>query len=1098
LKKAMLEDCSLVMSEVSPAVAAMWRLIEILNSEKKLWQRQLLLRNETERTPRAPPRKKHLFLRSFSVDIPHTICDGNNNFSVRSDDCACFSAGETPCPIHEDIDCDTAMADSAARQDTVPPKNQDITAASPVVEIPASDHQGWLLDQLRGQRVWGSVSDGTLSLYETESTSVPKKAISLHSCRVKPIEFVSKPNQREHNGVVRHYGSNKASKVEKHQFLIENRNNKQNYVFGVASKQELDQWIIALNNASCEDFDSKLSEDTGISLDSSSASFESDSVKLRVGSDTSGMSAAPSPKLRPHSISFSNAPHVKRNSVVEILKRHRSTQGESEQKAQPVRVRHDAEDTGLVRPSRDAVRKSRSFLKNPFDNLFRLRRKKRSSSADDAFERRQQLSSEKTRSNNRLSDSLDSRVDIFQKRERQDSQDSTSSYSPETSPRYVDINYSRRVTSSLKRTASDLKSKLFGNSKDWDFTGVKLNQLQDIKVSGFLLYRQDFKYVKVFCALGHGWLYMFKTDRPEDTALLSIRLNHSCVQYVVELERRRKSLFAFKVSQPQCPSVYLLADDQQSLTKWIMSLQSEASSIQAEQRLADEIRAKKSVQKARVALEIGMSPSDKNVSKQAELRLKRNSCPTFSLTDLNQVQGDSLRRTSDISGIISSDKGTLQKGDKSFLPLETKKLTGLSPDIYDENYASSHFKIAHLISPDSSTVSACVDDINKVSDTSASLGLNSHIDLVAAEAETTHSASWELKHHHKVVADVKSRHVAYSPEVKHESERLLQKAAATVRRAASLNISDVKPATHPRNSVFKPRVTSFFTPVQKRSPGETNTDQLTSRNLLPNVNLIQDATKVATDTSTLSDDQTPSGNIEPRYETKVSRNPSTDKEISNVEVSLSTESDSSFLSDSKKETSSSYSNQPEAAPQYRFDSNVHDSALQESWSTDQSFLLAVISDKLRQRRQRESQDTTSHCFNENVLVVHDDLPLNFTKKVSRVVNRIVYFSALSAELCMFLLCQQNCVCSCSVNRTVYVPALSAELCMFLLCQQNCVCSCSVSRTVYIPALSAEVCFWSVGSYNINCRLALVSTPFYFILSFIIQHPKTLNCAALCA
>ncbi|KAK6965608.1 hypothetical protein BgiMline_029640, partial [Biomphalaria glabrata] len=518
----------------------------------------------------------------------------------------------------------------------------------------------------------------------------------------------------------------------------------------------------------------------------------------------------------------------------------------------------------------------------------------------------------------------------------------------------------------------------------------------------------------------------------------------------------------------------------------------------AEQRLADEIRAKKSLQKARVALEIGMSPSDKNVSKQAELRLKRNSCPTFSLTDLNQVQGDSLRRTSDISGIISSDKGTLQKGDKSFLPLETKKLTGLSPDIYDENYASSHFKIAHLISPDSSTVSACVDDINKVSDTSASLGLNSHIDLVAAEAETTHSASWELKHHHKVVAEVKSRHVAYSPEVKHESERLLQKAAATVRRAASLNISDVKPATHPRISVFKPRVTSFFTPVQKRSPGETNTDQLTSRNLLPNVNLIQDATKVATDTSTLSDDQTPSGNIEPRYETKVSRNPSTDKEISNVEVSLSTESDSSFLSDSKKETSSSYSNQPEAASQYRFDSNVHDSALQESWSTDQSFLLAVISDKLRQRRQRESQDTTSHCFNENVLVVHDDLPLNFTKKVSRVVNRIVYFSALSAELCMFLLCQQNCVCSCSVNRTVYVPALSAELCMFLLCQQNCVCSFSVSRTVYIPALSAEVCFWSVGSYNINCRLALVSTPFYFILSFIIQHPKTLNCAALCA
>ncbi|KAH9514131.1 hypothetical protein Btru_030360 [Bulinus truncatus] len=42
----MLEDSELNMSEVSPAIAAMWRLIHTLNSEKLAWQRQLQLKNK--------------------------------------------------------------------------------------------------------------------------------------------------------------------------------------------------------------------------------------------------------------------------------------------------------------------------------------------------------------------------------------------------------------------------------------------------------------------------------------------------------------------------------------------------------------------------------------------------------------------------------------------------------------------------------------------------------------------------------------------------------------------------------------------------------------------------------------------------------------------------------------------------------------------------------------------------------------------------------------------------------------------------------------------------------------------------------------------
>ncbi|KAH9514133.1 hypothetical protein Btru_030364 [Bulinus truncatus] len=985
--------------------------------------------NAERNAPRPPPRRKRLFLRSASVDVLVKSYDDNNN---RDNFILCPDTNSRG-PSQDQIGLKHYEQDMTSLKGRAPAPTGDSVSGrsheaetSSLVEMSASDHQGWLVDQLRGKKVWGAISQGALNIFETETTSLPRRTIALQECRVRRLEFTLKTDQASVNGVVVRHFSTKSTGSDKHQFVIENTHSKLNFAFGVSSRQELDRWIAALRCASYADIDSKSSEDTGISLDSSIASVESDFAKLRVSPDLSGIPKTPSPRLRTHrsSLSFTQPQDVKRNSVVEILKKHRKEGNDHDLKNQPMRATHDA-DEPETEPS-ESRRKSRSFLKNPFDNLFR--RKKRSSSADDARGRRKSSSSEKSKNDSRLSDSFES--SSSKARDRQNSQGSTSSYSPEVTPRYTERSSSRSVSLSLRRTASDLKSKLFGDYTDEDYVGISLSQLRDVKVSGFLQYRHDYKYVKVFCTLSRGWLYLFKTDKQEELALLSIRLSQCSVQYVADLEKRKKSLFAFKVSQPECPSVYLVSDDHQSLIKWIMAVQAEASSIQAEKGLAVEIREKKSVQKARVAQELGLSPSDKNLSKQAELRLKRNSCPTFSQEELSLIQEPQLLTTPRVPRMTipstpeddCASKDETDMGNNSVLTYNVKKMNRLSLHIPDEKVISSSFSPLRIIPREDKNGSFGKEpasgspnvEFHLPGAITKSIEMNctadDRIDAVTSPAVLPHSAvpTHTAVPPHLSVTNARRTRGTYSQEVKHESERLLQKASATVRRATSLYIpsnngsifcSGSSPSAAP-SIVFKQRVTSLLPPAQGRpsgrlSPERTSSLMLSSDNKNTST-LAQTSTEPSKLSSTAYHD---SSELKHQYYSSSSKLETVDKDIqlngsseectipyystilakdTKCENSLQSESD-----DNRASSSPSLANN-----RYSFESNVHDSALKDSWSTDESFLLAILSDQLRQRRQRGSHDAVSSSSDDTVLVFNDDAS-TARDLIRKVSSRIV-------------------------------------------------------------------------------------------------------------
>ena len=352
---------------------------------------------------------------------------------------------------------------------------------------------------------------------------------------------------------------------------------------------------------------------------------------------------------QPHDVSKESVDEIRRK-----LKKDNNNLEYVESKPIPLKATHqldknaaklpyDDVDTSTSLTANGTSRKGRQFFKgrSPLDVL--LGRKKRSSSADDACSRNRKMfpvyqrsedslstssfsprrapstgsqqSLESSQSSHRARDSsfsTSSSVDSRGNSPRVEQTPTKSAKSPKSSkPRGgilarswdPDMKTSRGFGASIRRTASDLKERVFGSSSGVLSSsssqqpndrskppGLKLKDLMDARVKGHLQYRVAFKFTKVFCVLSKGCFYAFKSEKPEEVPLLAMVLSPCTVTYVVESElelHRKKSrhrlnqrLFAFKLSQPHCKSIYACADNHHSLLQWMMALQTEASRVQ--------------------------------------------------------------------------------------------------------------------------------------------------------------------------------------------------------------------------------------------------------------------------------------------------------------------------------------------------------------------------------------------------------------------------------------------------------------------------------------------------------------------------------------
>ncbi|RUS73934.1 hypothetical protein EGW08_018306 [Elysia chlorotica] len=561
--------------------------------------------------------------------------------------------------------------------------------------------------------------------------------------------------------------SKTVSGVDRFQFVIENSITRQKHMFAVPSRVELDLWTSALDKACSLDIALKDSsvrqEDTRTNLtprkgktvgvediilsdrseslvpNGSAKNGISPRSKVKTGEDSISPTYTPRQMLPSridvHSLSMSlTSPHdVSKETVDEIrrkLKKDYQNTDSVESKPIPLKATHqldesvihsatiDSSNSKSTSKNGESPRKGRHFFKgrSPLDVL--LGRKKRSSSADDAYNRNRKMFPVYKRSEDSLSNpsfsprqagstgsqqSLESSLSSQSQAGQHDSSFSASSADSRDSPGRKqsgtrsgkhrggplarswdpDLKTSRGFGASIRRTASDLKERVFGasnisltSSKTSEASngrskppGLKLKDLTDARVKGHLQYRVAFKFVKVFCVLSKGCFYAFKSEKPEEVPLLAMVLSPCSVTYVVESElemHRKKSkqkqnqrIFAFKLSQPHCKSIYACADNHQTLMQWVMAIQGEACRVQVDEELAAEIREKpsslKKKQEKELSLQASVEPSSlskKKLLKQMEHRL---SCPTFDGPGLSLSRSGHLYgpRDETLNGLIT-------------------------------------------------------------------------------------------------------------------------------------------------------------------------------------------------------------------------------------------------------------------------------------------------------------------------------------------------------------------------------------------------------------------------------------------------------------
>ena len=94
----------------------------------------------------------------------------------------------------------------------------------------------------------------------------------------------------------------------------------------------------------------------------------------------------------------------------------------------------------------------------------------------------------------------------------------------------------------------------------------------DVKVTGWLQYKQLLKWTRMFCVLSKSYFYGYRSNYPSETPDLVLPLWECSVQ-LVENEKQRKH--CFKICHLNAKSTYLAASDSNELIKWLSALKGE-------------------------------------------------------------------------------------------------------------------------------------------------------------------------------------------------------------------------------------------------------------------------------------------------------------------------------------------------------------------------------------------------------------------------------------------------------------------------------------------------------------------------------------------
>lgn len=470
-------------------------------------------------------------------------------------------------------------------------------------DLAIPDHVGWLLDQPEHCKVWGVVIDMLFCVFKNQGTLKPEEVIILPGCNIRPLVYNTAVN-----GIHTNKHSQTISGLSKFQFVIDDSSTGRKHVYGVESQHDLDTWYRVLKRASALDpestnditssnenevflrpnrrlsFDGELPKVGYIPSQDSRRRSQKMKSPRDPDSNANGETQLDSPRsMTPHSQSDGNQPSPRsgqavndqrRPSVQEFKKRLRQETKPEATKAQPVKATHFAPQPSEEGPQTSVQgKKMRSF--GSFESLLKFKRKKRSTSEDST--------------SNEDGGSIVSSGSIV----------SGSSNDHELVKRSVDISAQSSVlgkkktkklsksleldagrngvNSGIVRRASDIKDRVFNRRSGKPC--MKLGDLQNTSLSGFLLNKHHLKWQKLWCVVCRGCFYGFKTNSPDENAQLAVMLANCAVVFVSEQDKRQKHLYIFKLSQEKSKSIYLCTTEYNELMKWLTVLQMESNSV---------------------------------------------------------------------------------------------------------------------------------------------------------------------------------------------------------------------------------------------------------------------------------------------------------------------------------------------------------------------------------------------------------------------------------------------------------------------------------------------------------------------------------------
>ncbi|KAL4220967.1 hypothetical protein ACF0H5_019233 [Mactra antiquata] len=462
-------------------------------------------------------------------------------------------------------------------------------------DLAIPDHVGWLIDQSEQSKVWGIVIDMLLCVFENQGTAQPCDVIILPGCNIRPLVYNTAING------INSTQSQTVSGISKFQFVIDDASTGKKHVFGVDSQTDLDTWYRILKKASALDpevtNDITLSNgecDTPVNNRSRRASLDDllpsvgympsqdgtrRSMRMKSAGSFGTLDLNGTDESSVNSQDLTNGNHVSsrgtqgfgrdestRASVKEFKKRLRQEPKPEVSKHQPVKATHFQSKPREAETNVSQGKKLRSF--GSFESLLKFKRKKRKPSEDTiSNDDSNSIVSGSSVEQDMVSRSVDISANVSK---LQSKKSKKLSRSLEMEPR-------NGISNGISRRASDIKDRVFSRRSSKSCT--KLGDLHDTSMNGFLLHKHHLKWQKLWCVVCRGCFYGFKSNLPEDNAVLAVMLANCTVVFVSEQDKKQKHLYIFKLSQERAKSIYLCVSDYKELMKWLTVLQMESNSV---------------------------------------------------------------------------------------------------------------------------------------------------------------------------------------------------------------------------------------------------------------------------------------------------------------------------------------------------------------------------------------------------------------------------------------------------------------------------------------------------------------------------------------